>query len=87
MNRRNLLSALAGLPFLGWVAPVQAANVGLHITPGQRRIAGAWSDGVAFNSMAHPCLEYLPCRLHEDDIMGIIEIDIELPYLTMSYHG
>ena len=83
MNRRALLSALAGLPFLGWLTPAESMGLRVKSLPH----VGPIGDGVALNSMAHPCLEYLPCRLHEDDIMGIIEIDIELPYLTMSYHG
>ena len=49
MNRRNLLSLLAGLPFVGaWAAKAQ----GLRISPLPHD--GTVGDGVALRSMAHP---------------------------------
>ena len=49
MNRRKLLSLLAGLPFVGaWAAKAQ----GLRISPLPHD--GTVGDGVALTSMAHP---------------------------------
>ena len=50
MNRRNLLSAIAGLPFLGWLAPAESKGLRVKSLPH----TGPIGDGVALNSISHP---------------------------------
>lgn len=51
MNRRNLLSALGALPFMGWLGSKANAS-GLRIKSLPH--VGPVGDGVALNSRAHP---------------------------------